>query len=60
MPSHQDRVRQNYCEHQINLGLCYWFEGKFVANCIKCGKRIQLKANSTIKYIGNIEEPEGY
>ena len=44
MPSHQDRVRQNYCEHDIAVITSEL--GKFQL-CLKCGKRVDiLKAKS--------------
>lgn len=39
MPSHPDRIRQNYCEHEVlklvgDMGIAQF--------CIKCGKYIYI------------------
>lgn len=52
MPSHQDRVKQNYCKHEINTGLIYSSGRDFVADCTKCGKK-QVAIIKPSRYIND-------
>lgn len=48
MPSHQDRVRQNNCEHELDRG------GK----CIKCEKKFIIHYPTKVAYWNSIEPDE--
>jgi len=61
MPSHSERVKQNYCEHHWYQ---YWDqlgieETKLIKQCSKCDKKIISKPNTIIK-LGSIQEVDGY